>query len=270
MAGRIAKRVAARRFRLRAAAVRKAPPMSPDIGFSKDGAGGLVPPAGCACFAGLAGWRGPARALLGSPALLPASGAAERRMVSLITTAWLARRLERQSEASGQRAIPGPGGEEPAVLDPPGRPQDLAARARHDVVLSVFADPTPWHGAADRLRLGRAHGREAAPLEGAKDLALGVAGSGGHRGDRHTGRSHGRVDPARDDLPLVGLAGCHVDVAHQAALVVHHACAAFRPARAAGCARSPPAWHRGRWCGPASTCRPRRPPRRVGPRGSPS
>jgi hypothetical protein len=80
---------------------------------------------------------------------------------------------ERSQRAA--RAVAGLRIEETAVLDTPGRPQDLAARTAQQVVLGVVPETPQRHGAADRFGLGRDDGIDAAPFEIAVNLAVGVA-----------------------------------------------------------------------------------------------
>jgi hypothetical protein len=106
------------------------------------------------------------------------------------------------------------------VLDRSPRPQDLATGTPHDVVLGVVAEPAQRDSTPDRLRLWRDQRIDAAPLEGAVDLGIGIAGIRGDRRDRYAGRHHGGIDPLVDDLPLVELAGRHLDVEDNPAHVV--------------------------------------------------
>jgi hypothetical protein len=66
-------------------------------------------------------------------------------------------------------------------------PQNLAARAFHDVVLGVVPEPTQWHRAPNRLGLCWNQRIDTASLERAVDLGVGIAGIGGDRLDVDAG-----------------------------------------------------------------------------------
>ena len=80
------------------------------------------------------------------------------------------------------------------MLDWPCRAQHLAARALRDVVLGIVAEAAQRHRAPDRLCLGRDERVDAASLEPAIDLAIGIAGIGGGGRDRHAGRGMRSID----------------------------------------------------------------------------
>ena len=155
------------------------------------------------------------------PAFLAAAGAQQGGVVAADHHRFrVAARRQADRGQVATRALARLGMEEPAVGDRVARTQHLAARALGDVVLGVVAEPAQRHLAADRLFLGRDHRVDAAPLQAAVHLAVGVALVGGRHLHRRAGRRRDRVDLPQHVVALVGLAGSDLHVEHHADHVV--------------------------------------------------
>ena len=76
--------------------------------------------------------------------------------------------------------------------------------------------------APDWLRLRRNNGIDAAALQSAKHLAVGVSSVSSDRRDRPPGQRHGRIEAFDNHLTLVGLSGRHFDIEDDAAKIVDH------------------------------------------------
>lgn len=112
---------------------------------------------------------------------------------------------------------------EPTVLHGRARAQDLAPRAFDDVVVRIEAEPSQRHGAADRLGLGRDNRGDTSTLQAAEDLAVGIAGIRGHRGDGSARRRRCGVQSRKHLLAFVHLPGGHLQIEHHTHLIVDDA-----------------------------------------------
>ena len=103
----------------------------------------------------------------------------------------------------------------------PLRPQNATLRTFQDVVLRVVAEPAERHAASDRLLLGRDHRVDAAPLEPAIHLAVGIALVGRDHLDRRVGGGRDGVHLRQHVVALVGLSRRHLHVEHDAEHVIY-------------------------------------------------
>lgn len=100
-------------------------------------------------------------------------------------------------------------------------PQDATLRTFQDVVLRIVTEAPERHAASDRLFLGRNDRVDAASLEPAIHLAVGIALVGRRHLDRHPGGCRDGIQLRQHVVALVGLSRRHLHVEHDAEHVIH-------------------------------------------------
>lgn len=102
-------------------------------------------------------------------------------------------------------------------------PQDLPARALHQIVLRIVAESSERNLGADRFGLCRDDTGDLARLQTREDLRIGITGIRRDSANGGAGGHGNRVETIEDRLPLVDLAGGDLDIENDAAFVIDRA-----------------------------------------------